>query len=205
MVTALLVVAACGNDDGAEVRDLGSSERDQARGPGRARDPARGRARHRPQHPGRRPDPVRVGDGHRRGQRRPVDRQPVDHRGSRGLPGLRRRAGRDDAGGDDRVHRCRPRRRHRGGEGGLPGVAAVMGAHRADRRADRRHRRCRRRPRGRLHGPGRSGVHRLAPPRVPAVDGRATSPRPVRSPTNSTPTCRPWPTPSPTSSCRPAC
>ena len=82
-VTALLVVAACGNDDGAEVRDLGLGV-DPARGPGPGRVPDRARALHpgrrRPRHPGRHPDGlglrVWVGDRHRRGQRCPVDRQP---------------------------------------------------------------------------------------------------------------------------------
>ena len=67
------------------------------------------------------------------------------------------------------VHRRRPGRRHRGGEGGLPDLAPVVGADRADRRADRGHRHRRRRPRGRLRRPRRPRLHRLAQARVPAV------------------------------------
>ena len=39
-------------------------------------------------------------------------------------------------------------------------------------------------------GPDRPRVHRLAPPRVPAVDGRGRHRGRRRSPTSSTPTCR---------------
>ena len=76
----------------------------------------------------------------------------------------------DRAGqGRQGLHRRRAGRKPQGRPGCLRAVAPAVGAHRADRRTGRGHRRQGRLARRRLRERRRSGVHRLAPPRVPAV------------------------------------
>ena len=225
LVPVALVVSACGDDDGADVRNIG----DECGWP-RPR-PAPRPARPPGPPPAGRPGPPadRPLAGRRRAPRAAAQRQRHRRRG-RGLetdnPLVEAAVDRVQDYVDEQVDATIAATTTftdavragdlDGGQGGLRPVPPGLGAHRADRRPGRGDRRHGRRPRRRLRGRATTPVHRLAPHRVPPVGaghdrGRGRLRRPARrrppdaqdrAGRASRSRRRPWPSARPSSSRR---
>ena len=140
LVPVVLLAAACGSDDGADVRSSAAVR--PPPDPARDRDPGSGSGSG---------TGLSLEDTATVGTDDPLILAAVADYKSTSPEDRRHRRHHHD------LHRRGPRGRHPGGQGRLRAQPRVVGGDRADRRPDRGDRRRGRRARGRLRGPGRPG------------------------------------------------